>query len=133
MIAIDKGHTDVVKTLIEAGTNVNQTDKVSVCAPLLYFISVHFALVQPVPIYMYVRFIVLNINVLSTTTTLDCLGLKYNMRQVCSSCSVLFSVVQQCLENKNKNKNTLRHILYVCMYMCTCSSITRNALVRVLS
>ena len=61
MIAIDKGHVDVVKTLIEAGVNVNQTDKVSVCAMLLYFISGHFALVPPVPIYTYVRFIVLNV------------------------------------------------------------------------
>ena len=76
MIALDKGHIDVVRTLIEAGADVNQTDKVSVCALLFYFISVHFALVPPVPIYMSARFSVLNIKILSTTTTLDCLGLK---------------------------------------------------------
>ena len=29
MIASDKGHLDVVKTLIEAGANVNHTNKVS--------------------------------------------------------------------------------------------------------
>ena len=28
MIASDKGHLDIVKTLIEAGANVNHTDKV---------------------------------------------------------------------------------------------------------
>ena len=51
MIALDKGHIDVLKTLIEVGANVNQTDKVSVCALLMYFICGHFALVLPVPIY----------------------------------------------------------------------------------
>ena len=30
MIASDKGHLDVVKTLIEAGVNVNHTNKVGV-------------------------------------------------------------------------------------------------------
>ena len=31
MTASDGGHFDVVKTLIEAGANVNQSDKVGVC------------------------------------------------------------------------------------------------------
>ena len=31
MIAIDNGHLDVEKTLIEAGANVNHSDKVGVC------------------------------------------------------------------------------------------------------
>ena len=31
MTAIYKGHLDVVKTLIEAGANVNQTIKVGIC------------------------------------------------------------------------------------------------------
>ena len=41
MIAIDKGHLDVVKTLIEAGANVNQSDKVGVCVLLLYSVNAH--------------------------------------------------------------------------------------------
>ena len=41
MIALENGHLDVVKTLIEAGSNVNQGDKVSVCALLFYFLSAH--------------------------------------------------------------------------------------------
>ena len=57
MIALHKGHDDAVKTLIETGADVNQTDKVSVCALLFYFISGYFALVPPpVPIFMYVRY-----------------------------------------------------------------------------
>ena len=32
MIALDKGHVNVVKTLIEAGADVNQADKVGLCA-----------------------------------------------------------------------------------------------------
>ena len=31
MIALDKGHFEIVKTLIESGANVNQSDKVGVC------------------------------------------------------------------------------------------------------
>ena len=31
MIAISEGHLEVVKTLIEAGANVNQTIKVGIC------------------------------------------------------------------------------------------------------
>ena len=41
MIALENGHYDLVKTLIEAGANVNHSDKVSVCALLLYSISAH--------------------------------------------------------------------------------------------
>ena len=36
MIALDNGHLDVVKTLIEAGANVNQGDKVSVCVHFIH-------------------------------------------------------------------------------------------------
>ena len=68
MIALDKGHIDVVKTLIEAGANVNETDKVSVCA-LLY------------------------IEMLSTTTTLDCLVLKYLLVHLVQLFLVLYSGV----------------------------------------
>ena len=32
MFAISEGHLDVVKTLIEAGANVNQTNKVGICS-----------------------------------------------------------------------------------------------------
>ena len=35
MGASDAGHLDVVKTLIEAGANVNQTSKVGICTLLL--------------------------------------------------------------------------------------------------
>ena len=31
MIAISEGHLEVLKTLIEAGANVNQTIKVGIC------------------------------------------------------------------------------------------------------
>ena len=31
MIAYSEGHLDAVKTLIEAGANVNQTNKVGIC------------------------------------------------------------------------------------------------------
>ena len=31
MIAISEGHFDIVKTLIEAGAKVSQTDKVGIC------------------------------------------------------------------------------------------------------
>ena len=41
MIALDNGHLYIVKTLIEAGANVNQTDEVSVCALLLHSINAH--------------------------------------------------------------------------------------------
>ena len=41
MIALTNGHLDIVKKLIEAGANVNQADKVSVCALLLHSISAH--------------------------------------------------------------------------------------------
>ena len=44
MIALDKGHLDIVKTLIEAGANVNQRDKVSVCVLLLYSVNAHTVL-----------------------------------------------------------------------------------------
>ena len=40
-IAFEKGHLDIVKTLIEAGVNVNQTDKVGICALLLYSTNAH--------------------------------------------------------------------------------------------
>ena len=33
MIAISKGHYEAVKTLIEAGANVNETNKVGICHP----------------------------------------------------------------------------------------------------
>ena len=36
MIASDERHLDVVKTLIEAGANVNHTNKVGTCRLLLY-------------------------------------------------------------------------------------------------
>ena len=52
MIALDNGHLDVVKTLIEAGANVNQSDKVSVCVLLLHSVNAHpvaRALVPSVP------------------------------------------------------------------------------------
>ena len=41
MIALDNGHLLVVKTLIEAGANVNQGDKVSICALLLHSVNAH--------------------------------------------------------------------------------------------
>ena len=36
MRASEKGHLDVVKTLTEAGANVNQTSKVGLCAYSVY-------------------------------------------------------------------------------------------------
>ena len=36
MIASEKGHLDIVKALIEAGADVNQTNKVSVCVLMLH-------------------------------------------------------------------------------------------------
>ena len=93
MIALHKGDDDIMKTFIETGADVNQTDKVSVCALLFYFISGYFALVPPpVPIYMYVRFSVLSIKILSTMTTLDCLGLKcLSIKHETSLLIVMFS------------------------------------------
>ena len=44
MVALDNGHVDVVKTLIEAGAIVNQGDKVSVCVLLLHSVSAHTVL-----------------------------------------------------------------------------------------
>ena len=41
LIALENGHFDVVKTLIEAEANVNHRDKVGLCALLLYSISAH--------------------------------------------------------------------------------------------
>ena len=41
MAALENGHLDIVKTLIEAGANVNQSDKVCVGALFLYSIYVH--------------------------------------------------------------------------------------------
>ena len=35
MIASAKGHLDVVKTLVEAGANVNHTIKVGTCIPFI--------------------------------------------------------------------------------------------------
>ena len=35
IVASNAGHLDVVKTLIEAGANVNQTTKVGICTLLL--------------------------------------------------------------------------------------------------
>ena len=40
LIASHSGHLDVVKTLIEAGANVNHTNKVGTCALLLYTYTV---------------------------------------------------------------------------------------------
>ena len=40
MTASNKGHLDVVKTLIEAGANVNHTNKVGICTLLLYTYTV---------------------------------------------------------------------------------------------
>ena len=37
MTASDEGHLDVVKTLIEAGANVNHTIKVSTCMSCIAF------------------------------------------------------------------------------------------------
>ena len=41
MLALDNGHLDVVKTLIEAGANVNKRDKVGVCVLLLHSVNAH--------------------------------------------------------------------------------------------
>ena len=41
MIALEIGHLDLVRILIEAGANVNQSDKVGVCALSLYSISAY--------------------------------------------------------------------------------------------
>ena len=41
MAALLNGYLDVVKTLFEAGVNVNHSDKVGVCVLLLYSISAH--------------------------------------------------------------------------------------------
>ena len=40
MTASDEGHLDVVKTLIEAGANVNHTNMVGICTLLLYTYTV---------------------------------------------------------------------------------------------
>ena len=40
MKASDEGYLDVVKTLIEAGANVNHTNKVGTCTLLLYTYTV---------------------------------------------------------------------------------------------
>ena len=47
MIAISKGHLDVVKTLIEAGANVNQTNKVGICTCTLILWAVAMAASHP--------------------------------------------------------------------------------------
>ena len=47
MIALTNGHLDIVKTLIEAGANVNQSNKVSVCALLLYSVNAHLYCLGP--------------------------------------------------------------------------------------
>ena len=41
MIALDNGHLNILKTLIEARANVNQSDKVSKCALLLKSLNAH--------------------------------------------------------------------------------------------
>ena len=75
MTAVINGHLDIVKTLFEAGANVNQTDKVGICALLLYSISAH-TVVPNVPKLYSCKFhsaIILHI--------LMWLGLMYLLRQ----------------------------------------------------
>ena len=47
LIALDNGHLDVVKTLIEAGANVNQSDKVGICTCTLILWAVAMAACNP--------------------------------------------------------------------------------------
>ena len=47
MRACSEGHLDEVKTLIEAGTNVNQTDKVGIYIPTLMLRIVAMAACHP--------------------------------------------------------------------------------------
>ena len=47
MVASENGHLDVVKTLIEAGANVNQTNKVRICTCTLILWAVAMAACYP--------------------------------------------------------------------------------------
>ena len=47
MAAYENGHLDVVKTLIEAGANVNQTNKVGICTCTLSLWAVAMAACNP--------------------------------------------------------------------------------------
>ena len=47
MAASENGHLEVVKTLIEAGANVNQTNKVRICTWTLLLWAVAMAACHP--------------------------------------------------------------------------------------